>query len=1015
MKATRGTSDPRLHTVLCNTGYDESTGGKFGGLHRVDNMRLSYPQGTLKKRPGHRGITPTLVTGWYNPVFSRLPRRVSFLDACDGVDFVGNTNGLVYSVDASNVYLPKGIASTCEPVRYALSVWDGNGAPYHAPSVARTSSGDVCLSYCSGTDVRFVFMRDGRVVHTSDTTGTKAVVTAIGDLFFIAVQSSATQIDVYSATWQGLTSLDNPATLYSGAEWDLCSDGASHWWLAWQTTSTNVRIWELDTSGATLNTVNITVSLSAYALSLSWLEDVPNDTLWLGTYCKDTRVVAYAVYTAALVQVTAHTALFAPATDVYGPPLFGVWYDVQRETPGFIGGYAHAIVAGRLSNGSRAILSAVVGPAAVPIAMAVIGWGCVPVSKPDARGRFWVVTESDYGDGPVTYRYALLRLRQGQGGQTCFDVELSTELVPRVEGAFIPGNSSTHVGWFSAIDGGSTDLFPVVLTVTSSDDAPGISVRLVEYETSEDNPKKTSVPVMGTVVSSGQPSEMGVYGDAAYYPGSAEVGWIAAPNYQGSVLTGLVGTLLAGTYSYRAVWELVDHLGRRHLSAPSPPVTETVSGRGTLNQKWGQVAPTARSVAADTLLSRPRLLVYRTQGEGGVQGQQYHLAGAATGVTFGIGYLVFSDARPDSVVLDEDPVYTDGGVKPNALAPSCRFLARSADRLWCGGLLNRKQLQASKTFYPTEPITFADDDAWRVMLPSECTGLTVQDDTVVAFTAEGVYLVSGAGPDERGVGSFDTPRQYSNVGCPDAYQCTVVTTSIGTIYRSAGGYKLIPLGFGALQSIGDKISDAQQYTPVSAAYHNGPQGDEVRIVVTDGEDYWFLVFDCASGNWFKDNMLHNPDCAGSWSDGHVHASSALYGSGIHFYYQDSALQVRDGESGLSAAELVTAWQHPFGVGGHGRVNRVLLASEGVAVRYRVTIETDAGHTQTATLEFPSERTPYNYREIMLEHPPCGAFRVTCTELVPSGSVYTNALGFVSIMADCDDSDAIRPSDEGERS
>src|SRR5690606_15421906 len=93
----------------------------------------------------------------------------------------------------------------------------------------------------------------------------------------------------------------------------------------------------------------------------------------------------------------------------------------------------------------------------------------------------------------------------------------------------------------------------------------------------------------------------------------------------------------------------------------------------------------------------------------------------------------FYDHATDSEITDNEILYTDGGVQPNDLAPSCRFMALGEDRLWLGGLFDGDILQASKRFVPREPIQFSDHDAFKVRLPFDNTGIAYLDGALVAF------------------------------------------------------------------------------------------------------------------------------------------------------------------------------------------------------------------------------------------------------------------------------------------
>jgi hypothetical protein len=239
------------------------------------------------------------------------------------------------------------------------------------------------------------------------------------------------------------------------------------------------------------------------------------------------------------------------------------------------------------------------------------------------------------------------------------------------------------------------------------------------------------------------------------------------------------------------------------------------------------------------------------------------------------------------------------------------------------------------------------------------------------------------------------------------------------VFLSESGFRRIPRGFGQLEAIGAAVTDTvSSLTPYRGVVAMTSLGTEARFLCRGGlsgiQQRTMLAYAPESGHWFRDTLPHDCGAFGAWGDGFVHSAVTLIPTGPHFFYQDSDAPVTDHTGTFMAARFATSWQHPFGVGGFGRVNRLVMATEGQPVRLNLTVETDSGQTQTATLEYTANRTPYNYREMALAVPACGAYRVTGEEVVFSGYSANSEFGLTAFVAETDDSDAIRPADEGER-
>jgi hypothetical protein len=308
------------------------------------------------------------------------------------------------------------------------------------------------------------------------------------------------------------------------------------------------------------------------------------------------------------------------------------------------------------------------------------------------------------------------------------------------------------------------------------------------------------VPVVGKqFVASAQPMFVGARG-------AVEAGFVQAPTAPEFVSNGAGGDLTADSrYLYCAVFEYADASGRIERSAPSLPLAaSTVGGNQTLTITVGTLELSKKIL---------RVKVYRTKAN---QTTFFFLASfdATPAENIGNPYTL-EDASADDVVGSNEQLYTQIGQElPASQFPACQFATEADGRLWTGGGFRANVIQASKFFHPRLSVEFCDDDAFRVSLPADCTGLAWLDN-LVAFTNEGIYVIAGGGPDGSGVGFFDVTRLPTSIGCINWR--SVIATDEGIFFQSARGLCLLPRGFAEPVLIDQVVTTLATYKYITSA------------------------------------------------------------------------------------------------------------------------------------------------------------------------------------------------------
>lgn len=473
-----------------------------------------------------------------------------------------------------------------------------------------------------------------------------------------------------------------------------------------------------------------------------------------------------------------------------------------------------------------------------------------------------------------------------------------------------------------------------------------------------------------------------------------ETGFSNAPVIQ-SVAGGGGGGLTGATnYIYRAVYEYIDAQGRRHRSAPSDPLL-FASGANS------SATLTLKPLVANSHQFGVAIHVYRT-----IAGQSsFHRItpnSGAPGPTLGVATVAYVDLMSDATAAGQEFIYTDGGVADNTLCPPHTFHTVCSGRLWVGGQLDRCVLTASKLLVDGEPTQFSDLESFSVFLPEECTGAASIDGTVVAFAREKIYFITGDGPNDQGIGSFNPPTELpTDVGCIDWR--SVVESSVGIFFQGKRGVYLLPRGFNTPVFIGAEVESTLADFPIiaSATLVVQPSSGSsflgeitVRFVALSDESGTIsrvLVYDLRTGGWSVDSgPVYGP--AGTWSDTFVFSTST--GAGVFGTLRaETPGAYVDPGSVFIPTTLGTGDIRPFGVAGYGGFDSVVLVGEYRATSI-VNVQVSVDGATPDTFAFPVGSADGQDGSVYLDVTPKirmgSSIRVTCSD----ATIGPNNEGFI---------------------
>jgi hypothetical protein len=229
-------------------------------------------------------------------------------------------------------------------------------------------------------------------------------------------------------------------------------------------------------------------------------------------------------------------------------------------------------------------------------------------------------------------------------------------------------------------------------------------------------------------------------------------------------------------------------------------------------------------------------------------------------------------------------------------------------------------------------------------------GLGRIDEATVILTRNGMYLVSGDGPDAIGAND-DMSRTIevpADAGCIEAR--SVANFDNGVMYRSPRCFYTLGRDH-QLLDVGNPVevralSDAYPTTTSAVVV---PEYQHIRFTVTTtaGGSGRILVYDYGGGNWFEWNVLSNGGSATAFVGG-------VYSGGVYYVtdstgqvWQESALYVDD-TTQFVEMDIWSGWVQPAGPMSWHRFGMVSpLGERRDAAKLNLRIYTDYDDTAAA--------------------------------------------------------------------
>lgn len=362
----------------------------------------------------------------------------------------------------------------------------------------------------------------------------------------------------------------------------------------------------------------------------------------------------------------------------------------------------------------------------------------------------------------------------------------------------------------------------------------------------------------------------------AWFDGSSvqELGWCGPPYIDNVDTQG--GTVPAGDYTFQAVWHTYDSAGFLHRS-PNSNVSDTYSATGS-------DAPIIQVKTKSLTMREPGA----NQGEYVNNETFYSYAADANDPTYRRVTIsgAISDNNFDSSILTDDnilviqaagsrgpAIYTQGAVDFPAQNPGgCSCAALVGDRVWCGGFFVPDRVKYSDRFLPIDAgaIRFApeffDLQAFETRGYGKVVALENYEDSLLVFTENATFVISGNGPDNAGRGNNFSGLTLlsSQYGC--VLRDSVVQTNSGVYFLSKQGLCVVGFDSGyGVKYVGNAEEEFRTKTCVGAV--NYEQDSLVVWLFNDGTFVWYSYDKNVWGTWAlavglgvpKDICIHQDD------------------------------------------------------------------------------------------------------------------------------------------------------------
>jgi hypothetical protein len=321
------------------------------------------------------------------------------------------------------------------------------------------------------------------------------------------------------------------------------------------------------------------------------------------------------------------------------------------------------------------------------------------------------------------------------------------------------------------------------------------------------------------------------------------------PDDISAVASNTSGSMEPRQYYYQVTYEWTDNQGNAFRSAPSIPVTVTLSDKTSVTIQ----VPTLRLTYK--ISSKVKICIYRWSN---IQQSYYQVTSITSPILNDttIDSISYTDTLSDATILGNNLLYTTGGVVEDVNGPSSSILALFDDRMWMVDAEDPNLMWYSKQVIEATPVEMSDLFTYYVAPTTGAEGSTgpitalyPMDDKLIIFKANALYYINGTGPDNTGANSgYPTTAIFiaSTVGCSNPR--SIVMTPNGLMFQSNKGIWLLGHDLSTVY-IGAPVEDFNDVEVTSAVCVPGTNQVRFGLQTTTPEDTAFLLYDYFVNQW----------------------------------------------------------------------------------------------------------------------------------------------------------------------
>jgi len=520
-------------------------------------------------------------------------------------------------------------------------------------------------------------------------------------------------------------------------------------------------------------------------------------------------------------------------------------------------------------------------------------------------------------------------------------------------GAVEAPNSLSPVAALDLVNGELRVVLPVAASVVATSATPFAEpvdvrgVKLVEFAIEQTRQKQCTVLPTAWGAFIGDRGTPSVFDGARLLPlSTAPLAYVTAAqtNAGGSMsVTDGRRFLLAARYV------LYSTRGDLYASPPSAPLTVTWASGATSNGRLGLGTGTqfAAPSTLDVSPAQYSIAVQTSAADGTVLYEE--VLSSAIGIAGVVPSAAIYRSRADATQLLLPAVST--GLTTTA-PPPFRHAAATAERL-IGLSADGLKLYTSLLREPGFGPVFTEETLIELAtLGQDATAVATIDNTILIFTSNSIYAITGDGPDNNGQGSWNPPQLLVR-GYGTTEPQSVINTPAGVWFRGATGWRMLGRDLQLTRGPDGSFLGEEADSFLSSTVYQAvtvPQQGEVRWTLGAAGilvyNYEYNVWSLWKGSW-------QATCAAADSDGRMWILDAATGNIL----QESTTSYLDNVDNITdifvPMRVKTGKINVAGIKGFQRLRRVAiehdsLSAHGMSVKLYIDGETSPSTSRSWT-------------------------------------------------------------------